>query len=727
MKRCALIAALLLISALSTAVRATETPWETIEWGRMTDVQKFKWAVDLYKMDRAGDAAEVLKRVVDAKPSARDVAEMRDALDPVMRTAMLADAKTTKEIQAWLDLYAVSLETLRHDDAYVGEWAAKVNSADGTEADAASRRLEQLQEYGAAGVCRMMAQSQVASQRAAGRSMLLRLGRNATLPVVECLSSPDDSLKLVMLDVLGGLKDVRAQAAIVRLVKVAGTSEPVRKAANEALARIQHQPRPALPLSNQPPVNYWWLADATLHERAFTLCEIDAATLPVWSWDVAKNTLTCRLVPRKLYNEALAKEACFDGLALDKTDTSLRAMVIACCYSEKLELLGEKSETVDRALDMALLVGGKLALQQCMDKALLDGDLGIAVQAADALAEVGAGKGFTPAEGMKTTNPLLAGLASEDRAVRFVSARAVVACQPKVEAGDFDNSREVLPALAWGLLYELPGKTVLIIHPDAGVVNHYKGIVRKLGHETLEAADVGAGAQFAGMLPRPDVVLIANEFAGDIPALQGTLGSSRIPFVELVSENATDVKFASPVISVLEGKASEESVRLALARALDVPEKKIVKDLVPRISARAAESLAEIVPAGSVLAVKTAVPALRCALASRDDEVRIPTLKALGNFAAADSSLEVLAVAANTGNPKPVRLAALDALAKILEAQDAVPPDVFAGLVPVTAESDAAVSLAAARAVAVAKFDPAQFTDLMVLKRVQEIKSGKAE
>ena len=50
--------------------------------------------------------------------------------------------------------------------------------------------------------------------------------------------------------------------------------------------------------------------------------------------------------------------------------------------------------------------------------------------------------------------------------------------------------------------------------------------------------------------------------------------------------------------------------------------------------------------------------------------------------------------------------------------------DVFTGLVPLSSEEDVQISLAAARAIAVAKFDPGQFADLMVLKRVQEIKSG---
>ncbi len=737
MKRGGLIITAILF--VSTVALAADSPWETMEWGRMNDVQKFKWAVDLYKMGRADDAGPALKRVVDANPAPRAVAEMRDALDPLVRTAMVADAKTAEPMKAWIALYEKAVESLRTDDAYVADWSAKVISTNLDVAEGAAKRLDQLQEFAAAGVCRMMSQSQNAMERASGRRMLLRLGHSATLPAIEFLQAPDDTLKLVMLDVLANLKDVRSQAAIMKLAKDPATSENVRQAANQTITALQAQPRPALPVSATVPLNYWWLADAVLHRKPFTLSEMTGDQLPVWSWDAAKKDVTYKLVPRKLYAETLAEDACFDGLAVDKADTSLRAMLIATCYSKKLQLIGEPLDEVNRQLDLAVLAGGKLALSECLGKALDSGDLGIAIQAADALGAVNAGKGFTAAEMMRATNPLLNGLAGDNRAVRFASASAVAASAPRVEGGDFDNFREVVPALSWGLMYELPARTVLIIHPDTGVVNYYKAAVRKLGHETVEATDIATATQLAQALPKPDVVLLAGQFSGEMKGLGGLLGSDRIPFVILLPEGAKDTG-AKPdgVADLLAGEASDDTIKRVLAKLLAVPEKDAaattlegakvaLKDIVPRISQRAAEALASINPAASVLPVKSAVPALRRALASKDDAVRTPALVALGNLGAADSSLEVLAIAAGSGNAKPVRLAALEALGKILEAQKVVPPDVFAGLVPISNDADAQVSLAAARAVAVAKFDPAQFTDLMVLKRVQEIKTGKAD
>ena len=51
-------------------------------------------------------------------------------------------------------------------------------------------------------------------------------------------------------------------------------------------------------------------------------------------------------------------------------------------------------------------------------------------------------------------------------------------------------------------------------------------------------------------------------------------------------------------------------------------------------------------------------------------------------------------------------------------------PDVFAVLVPVTDSDDQDIALAASRAVALAKFNPDQFADLVLKKRVQDLKAA---
>ena len=118
------------------------------------------------------------------------------------------------------------------------------------------------------------------------------------------------------------------------------------------------------------------------------------------------------------------------------------------------------------------------------------------------------------------------------------------------------------------------------------------------------------------------------------------------------------------------------------------------------------------------------VPALRQALSYESDAIRIPALKALGAIGAAEAIPDILKVAAQDKNAKGVRLAALDGLAAIFESAGQVGPDVFRRLVPVADSDDDEIAFAATRAVSLARFDPEQFGDLVMKKRVQEIKAG---
>ena len=740
--RVSLVVAVVTLLASAECVLAAESPWETIEWGKMDQRERFKWALDLYGMGRGADAAEMMTRVMAASPEPRVVADLQEMLSPSLRAAMLADPNATKAAQDWVKLYETSMDKLRRDEAYIAEVVGGL-TRDGAERERAVKRLEQLGEFGVPHIIRLMDQTESGSQRVICRGALLRLGRTSVLPTIEYLESPDDALRIALLQVLGALKDLRAQAAVGKLAADRQASAPVRKAAMDARLSILHQPRPGLALSGRATVNYWRLADAYLHEREFALPTMEGDELPIWSWSDEKKSVTYRMVPRKLYNEEMAEEACYDGLSVDKDDISLRSMAIAVYYAEKLEVLGTEDAAVNRGLELAILVGGKGALQRCMAKALADGDLGIAIQAAQTLGEVGAGQGFTRLEHLETVNPLLTALAHEDRAVRFAAARAVVRCQPQGsggtelaaaeegaaprESGHFDNCWKVLPALSWGLMYELPSRTVLIIHPKTDPINYYKGELRKLGHEVLDATEVQAGARLAAALPAPDVVLLSSEFLPAMEGIRAMASSARVPIVVLLPLERKEAaeRIHAVAAGVLVGEATDKNIKAVLAKVLEVPEKKRVADLIPRISERAAAALAETVPGASPLPMKSMVPALRRNLTSTDDKVRLGVLRALGNIAAEESALDVLALAADKRASKEIRLGALDALGKILKAQRRVPPDVFADLVPISSEDDAEISLAAARAIAVAKFDPGQFADLMVLKRVQEIAAGR--
>ena len=61
MKRLILAGLLSVVLVCPAATHGAQLPWETIEWQRMSVVEKFEWAVTLFRMGRAADAGESLK------------------------------------------------------------------------------------------------------------------------------------------------------------------------------------------------------------------------------------------------------------------------------------------------------------------------------------------------------------------------------------------------------------------------------------------------------------------------------------------------------------------------------------------------------------------------------------------------------------------------------------------------------------------------------------------
>ena len=192
---------------------AAESPWETIEYGKMNVQQKFQWAVDLYRMNRAADSAEILKRVVADSPVPRDVVVMNDKLDRRLRARMLADETTSEAVQKWVETYNAAIEKLRLDDAYINQVAGML-TGDAGSVELATKRLMRLSEFAVPHIIKLMVDSEDAAHQATGLGGLLRMNRRTVLPTIECLEMEDDTVKIALLDLLGRVKDGRAEAAV---------------------------------------------------------------------------------------------------------------------------------------------------------------------------------------------------------------------------------------------------------------------------------------------------------------------------------------------------------------------------------------------------------------------------------------------------------------------------------------------------------------------------------
>jgi hypothetical protein len=262
-------------------------------------------------------------------------------------------------------------------------------------------------------------------------------------------------------------------------------------------------------------------------------------------------------------------------------------------------------------------------------------------------------------------------------------------------------------------------------------VAKYRQLLAAAGYRMEGVQSAEALLSKCSELPKPDVVIMDSTMTDSLGQMRTVLLDPGVAVLLVAPEDEAareemKTRYASLGVIGAVGStpnAKELESALALVTRPEI-ETKLVDKLLSGISAQAAQSLAAIDAKAAPYRMGEVVPALRAALAYKNDAVLVPTLKALGSIGAAEAVQDVLKVAAKDDNSKDVRVAALNALAGMFECTGEVSPDVFEILTPITKDADADVAFAACRAVTLAKFNPEQFTDLVLKKRVEEIKAG---
>jgi hypothetical protein len=93
------------------------------------------------------------------------------------------------------------------------------------------------------------------------------------------------------------------------------------------------------------------------------------------------------------------------------------------------------------------------------------------------------------------------------------------------------------------------------------------------------------------------------------------------------------------------------------------------KSEATQLARSAAEAIDYLATVPTRIPIKRSADALRKVLKSRPDEVRLPSIEALGNIKATEAAGELAAVYANEENAKPIRIAAMRSLGQVLQGQ----------------------------------------------------------
>ena len=720
------VVVLCLMCVSGLGLQAKMTDWEADLWLRESVEGKVALVVNMFTGGRETSAAEALEKLLAENLDDKEFVKATDKLTPAMRRQLVVNPTTSEAARKLLDRVEKAIANLRRDRAYVDSVVAQI--ADGGEQRwQALRRCTQLGEYAVPAMVNMLAQTEDVRLRVFVGNALVLMGPRAVRPLSEAVRLDDPVAATAVCEALGNIQNELALGALSEMLADRDTPRMVRQAAARAIVLIHAVAKCKVAIQKSPASYYYVLADAYLHEADFVLPTLPEKTLPIWNWSAQEKRIVRQDVSAALYNEKMAAKCCYAGLRTDKTNTALRALLVSSRFAQKLELAGTAAADTRRDLNMAVLAGGEQTLYASLGKALADGDNGIAILACQTLGEVTTSKGLPAGRRLMVTNPLLGALVCPSRPVRLSAARALTAQAPT--RGGFENIDMILPALSWGLMYELSAKSILVAHPSDAVTGTYRDVLTGLGYRMEEALSVEALLKRGADLPKPAAVIMDVGMFESLGQLRIVLTDASIPIlligVDGVRPDSPEAKKYVGTAGLLRPAPTAAELKGRLAGVLDAEaEAKLIAKLMPDISKRSAKALAAINAEVAPFRMGDVVGVLRQALSHESDAVRVPSLKALGAIGATEAISDILAVAVTPENSRDVRLAALGALAAVFESSEETNPDVFRQLVPMTDSEDADIAFAAARAVTLAKFDPEQFADLVVKKRVQEIKAG---
>lgn len=500
---------------------------------------------------------------------------------------------------------------------------------------------------------------------------LVAIDRPVVYPLIIGLQTPDEPVKLTVIELLSKLGYKMALPALKALVEASGTSDPVREAAKAAIANIGGSD--ALAVSAR--TLYYDLAESLYYDKLTVVTDPRRPTTDVWHW-VTGSGLNYRPVPTKAVNEVMAAHAAEAGLRAEPSAPELVALWISVEMQLKDDLRSVGADKNPWApatvptTEFFALSAGQQYLFDVLDRALKDDRVMVALQAIRALEDV-ANQGYLGAAAGAAGSPLVRALSYPDRLVRFGAALAIVAVEPKQ---DFIGSGNVVPVLAEAVNLE-SGQGVLIIDATLDNLNRLKGEFRAAGWNVADATNGNDGISKARGMARIDGILLAANV-------------DNVPYTEVIAQLRTDFATAMVPIILLSGEAERvpfsfikqnqkyvdqipaDAAMGAIVAKIQVLQNEagsvaLSPDISKQISLRAARELAFIATADLAFTAEAARGALMNAAAGKNEDLAEVAMDALVQMPDQEVQQHLAGIALAEGASARIQIAALSAVAKI--------------------------------------------------------------
>ncbi len=500
---------------------------------------------------------------------------------------------------------------------------------------------------------------------------LAELGRPVLLPLHASLDTPDAQLKEMILKVLGQIGHPNSLPLLKAVVENPEGGKGVKAAATKAILSIADESILRVPAKKL----FLELAEKFYHGR-IVVADNRQPTTDIFEW-VPETGLLYRAAPSAAVNEILAARACADALRADPQALEAVSLWVSALMQMESQLDGQSAREAAPflpddmpSLDFFARAVGQQHLYKVLDRALREGNSEVATRACRALQDVANEEFLTLYGHGDVGSPLVVAMTYPDQRVRFAAAFALAAIHPK---NAFTGAGKVVPTLAEALNLQA-GRTVLLVEPESDNRNRLQAALKNNGWHVTAVSEGNEALSQARAMPRIDAVVLSSRtrnvsHADVVSLLRTDYATAMTPIVVLsypddpvkaswLEAQIRFVKAVDPEVSVEDLAAAIEELKTAAGSLV------LAEEEARQVSLRAAEVLKEIAIGSRVYSARRARASLLMALEDRPDELVIKVLQALAEIPDGEVTRAMAAVAIDEDRSQPVRVAALQSLAR---------------------------------------------------------------
>lgn len=677
--------------------------------------QSLKEGLDLLERGQTAAANAKFRAVLAADPSSDEAYALVKQTSARQILEMLKTQGDAQQVAERLLKLSHRSEMQRSaDPEAIGALVSKlVNSRDLQEQERAANELAAVHGENAVPALLPHLGSNDIDTRATAILALRRIGSDAVLPLAASLGTGGDMQQRNVAMVLGGIGDERAVPALMRAAKGSGMAA---QAANEALARFGAR-------GGDVAEAYLRLAGRYFQGDELVLRNYDVNST---IWSVKDGKLTGTPVPRIVYGYELAEQAAYDALSVAPGHPGAEAMIALSAFAEQAALANLSGEaksaesmqnaakSLEAANALAASVGTEGLLRAfSMAAHFRHGEA--AMRIGEALPSVWGGRG------VGADNPLVQGLAHEDRGIRYAAALALLRVNPPAK---FPHS-DAVPTIAGQAAAEGAVRQVLVLDSDSKNAANVQRALNDAGFHAVAYTNASQALAAAKTTGGFDAIVVRSKLA-DLTTFQvldevgrdvRTQGMKKIVMVEGAAAGDAEADYQKrSVAGYVPTSADAKGVVEGVRKALESPEGDTGRIQANALSKAASAALQWANPQTFPLG-NAETGLLDAAAPGRDEDVRVAALAALTNCATPKGETQLRGILTAQDSSAAVMAGAAAALGRSL--RGATPSlESFNALVEAMGHADAGVRNAAGAALGQMKLSNEQRNTVLNKRRV---------